>query len=189
MRYLISSLLVVMSASVMGCMAETEEPTGEAELATTTCPEDVPVVTRTQGFWQNHSCVIAGAATGRALVPFGIGESVSFSKAQSVTAYLDNPVHGKKQLILGHQLVASKLNVAAFGIGGVKYADWNGDGALESVNQLLDIADSLYETGSAADQVKMATILDKLNNSGDAQALYFDPTCKSAPVAAPPACE
>ncbi|MRG96248.1 hypothetical protein [Polyangium spumosum] len=190
MRHVIPSVIVAMSFTmVAGCVTSIEEPTDEASQGVVQCEDNPPLVTRTQGFWQNHSCVVKGDATGVPLVPIALGASVSLDKPSAVYAYLDAPTQGNKQLILGHQLVASKLNAKAFGIGNVEFADYNADGVLETVNQLLDIADGLYDAGSSTDRVKMATILDKLNNTGTEEELYFDPTCKSAPVLPPPACE
>jgi hypothetical protein len=187
MRHILTSVILAMSLSaVTGCMTAVDEPTDETSQSVVQCDD---LVTRTQGFWANHSCVIKGEATGVSLLPVSIGASVRLEKPAQVDAYLGTPPKGNKLLVMGHQLVAAKLNVAAFHIGAIKFADWNGDGSLESVSELISIADGLYNAGSDADRVKMATILDKLNNAGDAAALYFDPTCKSAPVAPPPACE
>lgn len=190
MRYFITSVILAMSSvALSGCMTDTEEPVAEGSQATTECQDGAPIVTRTQGFWQNHQCVVKGEATGTSLVPVTLGSSIDLNKAQSVYDYFNQPTKGNKQLILGHQLLAAKLNVGAFSIGGVPFADYNGDGVLETVGQLTDIADALMDSGSDADRVKMATILDKLNNAGDSEPLYFDPTCKGAAVAPPPQCQ
>ena len=190
MRHVITSVILAMSLTAIGgCATSVDEPLDEAAQRVVECDENAPVVTRTQGFWQYHSCVVKGDATGVPLVPLALGSAKKLDKPQAVYDYLNTSTGGDKQTILGHQLVASKLNAAAFGIGGVKFADWDADGNLESVNQLLDIADALYDSASDADRGKMATILDKLNNTGNEEELYFDPTCNSAPVAPPPDCE
>jgi hypothetical protein len=100
-------------------------------------------------------------------------------KAADVADYLGTPPMGDTQIILGHQLLAAKLNVAAFAIGDIEFADWDADGTNETVHQLLAIADVLFDSGTDVDQTTIATILDKLNNGGDDADLWFDPKCKS----------
>jgi hypothetical protein len=191
MRNVITSVIVAMSlTAVAGCVSEFDpDSTDEASQSVVKPCDGEDLVTRTQGFWQNHSCVVKGEATGTALVPISLGSSVRLDKPAEVEAYLDQPVKKNKLLILGHQLVAAKLNEAAFHIGNIPFADWNADGELETVGELLAIADSLYDSGSEADRIKMGTVLDKLNNAGDNQPLYFEPNCKSQPVSPPVACE
>ncbi|MCC6558431.1 MAG: hypothetical protein IT372_36285 [Polyangiaceae bacterium] len=191
MRTLIISSVLLTSLSLLsGCAVSADpEAVDSASQAVvpppTSCGGD-ELVTRTQGFWKNHCCVVKGEATGYPLVPVSLGSSAVLDKYGDVHAYLSIPPQGgNKQLILGHQLLAAKLNVAAFNIGGFDWADWDADGTLETVDELLAIADGLYDAGSNTNRVKMATILDKLNNAGDAEDLWFDPTCNSPP----PVCE
>ncbi len=190
MRNVITSVIVAMSlTAVAGCVSEFDpESTDEASQSVVEPCGPGDLVTRTQGFWQNHSCVVKGDATGTPLVPVSIG-ALRFDKPAEVEAYLDQPVKNNKLLILGHQLLAAKLNEAAFHIGNIEFADWNGDGYLETVSELLATGDALYDSGSDADRIKIATVLDKLNNAANDAPLYFDPTCKTAPVAPPVACE
>jgi hypothetical protein len=186
-RKLLSSVLVTLSFfAVEGCVATGgEDSVNEASQSFVT-PCSTGLVTRTQGFWKNHPCVVKGDATGYSMLPVTLGASFVFDKPADVGAYLSTPpAGGNKQIAMGHQLLAAKLNVNAFAIGAIAYADWDGDGALESVDELIAIADGLYDSGSGANQNKMATILDKLNNAGDNEDLWFDPTCNS-PV---PSCD
>ena len=186
MRNLILLPSVLLAAlSVVGCSvgADPERVNDLAQqvVPPTGCDDDL--VTRTQGFWKNHACVLKGEATGYALVPVTLGSSFTMDKPADVMSYLRTPpAGGNTQIILGHQLLAAKLNVGAFDIGSFEFADWSADGALETVDELISIADGLFDSGSDADRVKMATILDKLNNEGDSSDLWFDPTCKRPAV-------
>lgn len=138
-------------------------------------------VTRTRGFWANHTCVLKGDATGYPLTPVTIGASTTFQKPSDVEVYLGQPAKGNKQLILGAQLLAAKLNVAAFGIGTKTYVDFDGDGKVDTVNSLLSAADVAFDNGTDAERVFFGGILDKMNNAGDHEALWFSPTCSEAP--------
>jgi len=181
MRHILSSILAVVSVvALAGCVVDAEpESVDEASQSVVKpCGGDGGLVTRTQGFWANHTCVLKGDATGYSLVPISLGTG-SLDKAAAVENYLKTPPKGDAQIIMGHQLVAAKLNVNAFDIGNIPFADFDGDGALETVADLISIADGLYVSGSSADRIKMGTVLDKLNNAGDAEPTWFDPTCKS----------
>jgi hypothetical protein len=184
MPRLISGVFLVSIAAVAGCaMPVGPEPIDEAGQGVVPPPTDCSdgLVTRTQGFWQNHSCVVKGDATGYPLVPQVLGSSLVLDKPADVDAYLGTPTQGDKQIILGHQLLAAKLNRAAFGIGPIEFADWDGNGSLETVDELIAIGDILFDSGTSADRVMMATVLDKLNNAGDNEPLWFDPNCNSPP--------
>jgi hypothetical protein len=181
MRNLIlPSVLFAALSALIGCSlgADSERVNDHTQSVVPPTECEGGLVTRTQGFWKNHACVLKGDATGYALVPVTLGSSFTMDKPADVTAYLRTPpAGGNTQIILGHQLLAAKLNVAAFNIGSFEFADWDADGALETVGELITIADGLFDSGSDADRVKMATILDKLNNEGDNEDLWFDPTC------------
>jgi hypothetical protein len=182
-----ASLLLLSSLPLLtGCAVATEpvDSVGQAVVPPPGCGGDT-LVTRTQGFWENHSCVVKGEATGYPLVPVGLGAMVTFEKASEVEAYFQLPTQGNKQIILGHQLLAAKLNVAAFSIGDFEFADYDADGNLETVDELISIGDGLFDAGGDADRVKAATVLDKLNNAGNNEDLWFSPTCSGAP----PSCE
>lgn len=185
---LLCSVLFLSSVSLLaGCLAGGDpEPVDGVSQAVVPPPGgcgDGTLVTRTQGFWKNHSCVVKGDATGYSLLPQTLGSSFVLDKPSDVSDYLSTPpTGGNKQIILGHQLLAAKLNDAAFSIGDIEFADWDADGDLETVSELIAIADGLFDAGSDADRTKMATVLDKLNNAGDNEPLWFDPTCKSPPA-------
>jgi len=160
------------------------------EIATETVPTtpppedegcDVPLVTRTQGFWKNHPCVVDGEVGGAVLVPVTLGSGLAFGSAAEVSAYLETPPKGGNgQIILGHQLLAAKLNVAAFDIGRYVFADVDGDGALETVDDLIALGDEAFDGGSDYDQKRLGAVLDRLNNAGDEAPLTFEPSCGGA---------
>jgi hypothetical protein len=184
MRIPLASIFLVSIAALAGCATQVDpDRIGQARHGVVPPPPECSdgLVTRTQGFWQNHSCVVKGDATGYALVPQALGASLVLDKPAEVEAYFDTPTQGDKQIILGHQLLAAKLNRAAFGIGSIEFADWDADGDLETVDELIALGDILFDNGTSADRVKMATILDKLNNEGDNEPLWFDPNCNSPP--------
>ncbi|UQA58367.1 hypothetical protein [Polyangium aurulentum] len=166
-------------ACVPGLQAATET------VPSTPPPEDegcdVPLVTRTQGFWKNHPCVVDGEVGGVVLVPVTLGAGLTFGSAAEVSAYLETPSKGGNgQIILGHQLLAAKLDVAAFDIGRYVFADVDGDGALETVDELIALGDEAFDSGSDYDQKRLGAVLDHLNNAGDAASLTFDPACGGA---------
>jgi hypothetical protein len=142
---------------------------------------DAPLITRTQGFWKNHPCVIAGDVGGKVLLPVTVGAGVVFETPAEVTGYLETPPKGgNAQIILGHQLVAAKQNVAAFEIGRYVFADVNGDGILETVDELVALGDAAFDSGDSWDRLRMAAVLDRLNNAGDDRSLAFEPGCGGA---------
>ena len=180
---MITTMLLVSAAMFAGCSIQGDSEQVDSSLQSilppSTCGGD-ELVTRTQGFWKNHTCVLKGDATGYSLVPVSLGASLSLDKPSDVVDYLSTaPRRGDSQLILGHQLLAAKLNASIFTISRFEFADWDGDGSMETVGELIAIGDGVFDSGSSADQLKMATILDKLNNAGDAADLWFDPTCRT----------
>jgi hypothetical protein len=159
--------------------------TATETVPTTPPPEDdgcdVPLVTRTQGFWKNHPCVVDGEVGGAVLVPVALGASLTFGSAAEVSAHLETPPKGGNgQIILGHQLLAAKLNVAAFDIGRYVFADVDGDGALETVDDLIALGDEAFDSGTDYDRKRLGGVLDRLNNAGDEASLTFDPACGGA---------
>lgn len=185
MKNILAALFIAALPLVAGCAVDSQDDgVGTTESAIKPPPGGgcTALVTRTRGFWANHTCVLKGDATGYALVPVTIGASTTFDKPADVEAYLGQPAKGDKQLILGAQLLAAKLNVAAFGIGTKTFVDFDGDGKVDTVNALIAAADKAYDSGSDAERNKLAGILDKLNNAGDAEPLWFSPTCKAPPT-------
>ncbi len=139
---------------------------------------DEPLLTRTQGFWKNHPCVLDGDVGGQVLVPVSLGADLTFVSSFEAQQYFQTPPKGgNAQIILGHQLLAAKFNVKAFGIGGYVFADVDGDGVLETVDELITRGDAAFDGGSERYRLTMGAVLDRLNNAGDAALLAFDPAC------------
>jgi hypothetical protein len=140
-------------------------------------PIEPTPTTRTQGFWKNHDCVLRGEAMNVPLLPVALGSNEPFTTDSDVMAYFNQAPMSDAQKILGHQLLAAKLNVAAFSLCNIRVADWDDDGELETASELVAEADELFDNGSYDDRITMADALDDFNNSGDDQELWFDPTC------------
>jgi len=139
---------------------------------------DEPLLTRTQGFWKNHPCVIDGVVGGQVLVPISLGAETTFVTSLEVQAYFQTPPKGgNARIILGHQLLAAKFNAKAFGIGDYVFADVDGDGVMETVDELITLGDEAFDSGSERRRLTMGAVLDRLNNAGDAALLSFDPAC------------
>ncbi|MDI3285637.1 hypothetical protein [Polyangium sp. 15x6] len=138
---------------------------------------DVPLLTRTQGFWKNHTCVIDGVVGGLSLLPVSLGATVTFDSSAEVQAYFQTPPKGDPQIILGHQLLAAKFNAKAFGIGNYVFADVDADGDLETVDELLALGDVAFDEGDDERRLVLGAVLDELNNAGDGESLPFNPAC------------
>lgn len=149
---------------------EPPDPPGE-------CDDPPPLLTRTQGFWKNHACVIDGDVGGLSLLPVSLGATMTFDSSLEVQAYLKTPPKGDAQIILGHQLLAAKLNAKAFGIGNYVFADVDADGDLETVDELLALGDVAFDEGDDERRLVLGAVLDELNNAGDGESLPFNPAC------------
>ncbi|MDI1444095.1 hypothetical protein [Polyangium sp. 6x1] len=138
---------------------------------------NVPLLTRTQGFWKNHTCVIDGVVGGLSLLPVSLGATTTFDSSLEVQAYFKTPPKGNAQIILGHQLLAAKLNAKAFGIGNYIFADVDADGDLETVDEILALGDVAFDAGDDERRLVLGAVLDELNNAGDGASLPFEPAC------------
>ncbi|KXK09398.1 MAG: Cna protein B-type domain protein [Microgenomates bacterium OLB23] len=123
--------------------------------------------TRTQGFWKTHTSYTSGvlAAMGGS-IPIGIAPSTKAINGASrlFGAYYANvakksnnqkrtPIEQARIQLL-HQLVTTKLNCQEFGCP-------------TYIQEQVTLADTYYSTGSIAQILSMANILDQYNNSGD----------------------
>ncbi len=97
---------------------------------------------RNMGFWKVHACVIDGSATDYALLPQTLGTSKTFTTGAAAIAYMNASAGGSQQVILGRQLLAAKLNRAAFNLGPLTFEDVTADGNVETVDEIIALADT-----------------------------------------------
>ncbi|MES2154463.1 MAG: hypothetical protein V4510_04940 [bacterium] len=146
---------------------------GELRTCTVT-NNDNPVATRTQGFWSTHTAftnailatklggsLTVGAAPHKGLVTNAAGAGQSqlygafFADISKMTLGGKRTVVEQARMILAQQLVAAKLNCAAFGCSPASLA-------------LITAGDAAYAAGNAAAITAAASALDAFNNSHDA---------------------
>lgn len=134
--------------------------------------------TRGLHWWRGHECVISGEATGYALYPITIGGgAVTLADADAVIDFLFAPSTGdQRALSLG--IVVAKLNIAAFGIGDTPFADYDGDGDLETVQEIVDAAERVWTEGTSdSEYLSMITLLSRMNGQGLDTPAWFDEEC------------
>jgi hypothetical protein len=124
--------------------------------------------TRTIGFWQTHTTYTTLIFTTNLLsvMPIGVaphkGSIVTkeqlfgafYSDIAKKTTKQQRSALDKARMQLLQQLVAAKLNCAAFGCA-------------SDVQTMITNADTAYATGTAAQILASASLLDAYNNSGD----------------------
>ena len=98
-------------------------------------------VTRTLGYWKNHSCAIAP------LLPIAVGDKV-FTTAEEARTFLAKPPKGNKKVLLAKRILLAKLNTAAFGLAPIPLGDVDGDGAAETVADLVARAEWILAHGN-----------------------------------------
>lgn len=133
-------------------------------------------MSRPKAFWAGASCVLDGDA-GFALLPITLGASETYSTASSVTTLLAAATGTNAKNRLRHQLLTAKLNIRAFSSGGLPALDWNGDGTVETMQQLVDLADLYFDTGPDWRRTNMATALRTANELWQAWPIWFQPDC------------
>lgn len=143
--------------------------TGTCDLFVTRLPDD----------WVDMDCVMDGDATGFSPFPITLGASERYSSSAAVVAALSVDPGGDSHLKLRRHLLAMRLNAAFFGTEDFEVVDWDGDGTLETVGELLDLADAQYDTGADWLQNAWASQLREMNNLGTDLDLWFDETCAS----------
>lgn len=159
------------------CDGEDNDSDGSIDEGCGTCDW---MVTRGRAFWTANTCVLTGGGTGVSLLPVTSG-GTTYTTASQVTSYLNTPAGTNALIKLGQQLLVARFNVAVFEIGDVAYHDWNGDGTVETVDQLVTTAAALYTSGTNTQRNSMATLLQGLNADGESFGLWFDRTCVASP--------
>lgn len=119
-------------------------------------PVEVELVTRTQGWWKHHACVI------ETLLPISVG-TLYFDDARDVVELLNRPVRGDKSLPLTKQLLVAYMGTLAFGTAGLEWDDLDGDGDAETIADL--IAAGAEALASHRNMSHWSDRLDALNNA------------------------
>ncbi len=135
---------------------------------------------RSKSFWATTTCVLDGDV-GFDPLPITLGTTETYSTTSEVTAVIGAAAGGDAKNKLRHQLITAKLNLAAFNNGAFEGYDWNGDGTVETVQELIDQADILFETGYFWQQNKMTTALKAVNEAGGAAPIWFEADCSGSP--------
>jgi hypothetical protein len=139
------------------------------------------LVTREHAWWGNNVCVLAGSATGAPLLPITVG-TTTYSEVGAVSRYLRRDFGDTAvQRELSQEVLTAKLNMAVFDIAEVPYLDTDGDGDLETVSEIVGIADTLVAAGNPARRTTYRDTLSALNASGLVYPLWFDATCATDP--------
>lgn len=131
---------------------------------------------RAESFWESADCVVDGDL-GVELLPITLGSSETYSTATAVDTMLVASTGGSSQNRLRHQLMVTKLNRAAFNSGAFAGTDWNGDGTTETIDELLGIADTLFDGGLFWKQNSMTLALKTVNDAGSAADIWFRSDC------------
>lgn len=138
------------------------------------------LVTRARSWWLTHDCVVRGDAMDVPLLPVHVG-STTLSSSASVRSFLARPYGGDLNVVLGQLLVVGRLNAAAFNIGRLPWVDWDADGALDTVDDVLAVADGWYDAGGTPRVVDMVRTLASLADAGAALPAWFDEACATPP--------
>jgi hypothetical protein len=138
-------------------------------------------VTRNTAFWASSTCVLEGNAPGLGdLLPVSVGSGLVFDDAADLTGFLSAAPAGVHDR-LALQIATARLNIAAFGVGGAVYSDVTGDGVDDDLDTIVATADALYDSGSLADQRRLARLLTRINASGVGLDSWFDASCVAEP--------
>jgi hypothetical protein len=138
------------------------------------------IVTRSRATWgTTMSCVFTGGATGTSLLPVTRGTTSLSTYMQVRTALTAMATTTTARL--GREIVAGRLNEAAFFLTDLPYDDVDGDGANETVGEILDLANTAYVSGTMAERTTYLNLLTTLNSDGMTFPLWFDSTCANDP--------
>jgi hypothetical protein len=144
------------------------------------CGECDLIVTRSRATWGSMaSCVFTGGATGESLLPVVRGTTSlnTFMQVRMALTAMASTTTAR----LGREIVAGRLNEAAFFLTDLPYDDRNGDGENETVGEILDLANTAYLSGTMAQKMQYLTLLTTLNSDGAGFGLWFDTTCADDP--------
>jgi len=125
--------------------------------------------TRTIGFWQTHTSLTTGVFNNNfsggmtiGIAPhkgsiLNVGQlfGAFYSSISKMTSGVKRTSLDQARMIMLQQLVAAKLNCAAFGCS-------------EETQDLISDADTAFASGSASEILALASQLDAYNNGGDA---------------------
>ena len=139
------------------------------------CGECDSIVTRSRTWWRTATCVVAGSATPFAILPVTVSTTTYSNSVQVNAALRTNPTTTNARL--AQNLLIGRLNEAAFLLSDLPYDDWNADGVNETVSELLDAADGVMASGTAAEKTRMNNLINTLNNDGTTFTSWFDSTC------------
>src|SRR3989441_3563596 len=147
-RRWLRTAIVPLVFAFLGVLAVEASQASAQSVATKTCP---PL---SQGFWKNH-------ASAWKVTSLTLG-STNYTQAQ-LLAILETPPAGDASLILAHQLIAAKLNIAVIGTDPTKVA-----ATIKDADTLLGagpIPEGVQASSSIGQQmVNDAAILDSFNN-------------------------
>lgn len=147
-------------------------------------------ITRSKGWWTTHPCVLGGGAGVDFFAdgPITVGSSLAFKDATAVRDLLAQDIaKATVPLLTGTAqfIVVTKLNIMAFGIGGLDFADCDGDGADDTVQDCLDLAESRYEMYGSIPNTSIKNVALQLRDASNLGTLLtapFSETCSSTAV-------
>lgn len=139
------------------------------------------LVTRTKADWLAATDAInADGTCDLAILPITLGASRILSSAVAVRTELNAPMTSNAKQRLGTWLTVAKLNAAVYPIVDIPFHDWDADGSEETVQELLDLGDLLYDGGGDAERIALATALESLSLAGATLESWYDLTCTTA---------
>jgi hypothetical protein len=144
------------------------------------CSQCDLIVTRSRVSWSTMAnCVFTGGATGDSLLPITQGTRSLNNATQVRNALTATANNNTKRL--GREIVAGRLNEAAFFLTDLPYDDVDADGDNETVGEILDLANTAYLSGTAGSKTAYLNLLTTLNSDGETFPLWFDATCADDP--------
>ncbi len=132
---------------------------------------------RSKDFWTGGSCVLDGTL-GLTFLPITLGSADTYTTSSAVIAAISADLAGGDPLLrLRRQLLIAKINRIAFGKGADLVADYNSDGTLETLDELIALGDTYYDSGASYLRIWVATALRTANKLGDPDPIWFRADC------------